>query len=126
MNPLIKVLVIDDEPSIVKLCKIVLEDMGFEVTSVGDGNRAMEIITEKDFDLILADIKLPKMDGIELFNLMQQEYPELVNKVTFMTGSVMGLETGRFLEKCGRPYLLKPFRANQLKEIVNKSIEMKS
>ena len=117
-----KALVIDDEPSIVRFCRKVLEGMGFEVSSTGDGYLAMEMVDKTDFELILVDIRLPKMSGIELFTRLKKDDPDIASKIVFMTGSVMGRETGNFLDKNTCPYLLKPFRADQLREVIIESI----
>ena len=117
-----KVLIVEDEPAICSVCQRVLSDKGFEVDIVSDGKAAQESVEKQQYDLLLLDIRLPIVNGIELYVWLQQEYPQLSKRVIFMTGSVMGGETMTLLERSGQPYLLKPFRPEELVEIVIKTL----
>ena len=118
-----KVLIVEDEPAICNVCQRVLSDKGFEVDIVGDGKAAQESVEKQQYDLLLLDIRLPIVNGIELYVWLQQEYPQLSKRVIFMTGSVMGGETMTLLERSGQPYLLKPFRPEELVELVGKTLK---
>ncbi|MFQ5399044.1 MAG: PleD family two-component system response regulator [Anaerolineae bacterium] len=61
-----KILVVDDEASIVELCQIILEDAGYQVRGAISGSQAMELITEEMPDLVLLDVMMPGMTGIEV------------------------------------------------------------
>jgi CheY-like chemotaxis protein len=111
-------LIIEDEPAISRACRRVLATEGFEVDVAGDGLTAKEFISKKNYDLCLSDIRLPKMDGIELYRHIEQEYPGLAHKVIFTTGDLLSKDTGKFLKESERPFLLKPFTPEQLKSVV--------
>ena len=64
-----KVLVVDDEKLIVKGIRFSLEQDGMEVTCAYDGEEALQIVRENDFDIILLDVMLPKLSGFELLRL---------------------------------------------------------
>jgi DNA-binding response OmpR family regulator len=117
-----RVLVIEDEPSISTICKRVLTTNGYVVDTALDGELAEQEILKIEYDIILCDIRLPVISGIEFYIWLKQEYPEMARRVIFMTGSVMGGEAVNFLEKSGRPYLLKPFRPEELLDIITKNV----
>lgn len=113
-------LVVEDEPSIITVCRRVLAEEGYDVSIAEDGNLAEELTSSNVYDLILCDIRLPEVSGIDFYIYLQQENPVQAKKVIFMTGSVMSGETVSFLEKCGRPYILKPFRPSELIDLIQK------
>lgn len=67
-----KILVVDDEPALGRLCKEELEDEGYEVDTARTGIGAMESFRRENFDLVVLDIKLPDMDGLELLARMKE------------------------------------------------------
>ena len=117
-----KALIVEDEPTIRSVCQRVLSKEGFAVTTVGDGKAAQESVKNQQYNLLLVDIKLPVMSGIDFYVWLRGEYPQLSRRVILMTGSVMGGETMSFLEQSGQPYLLKPFRPEELVKIVRKTL----
>ncbi len=68
-----KILVVDDEENIRQLYKEELEDMGYEVTAVDDGIKALEVLATKHFDLVTLDMRMPDMDGIETLRKMKEK-----------------------------------------------------
>jgi DNA-binding response OmpR family regulator len=117
-----KVLVVEDEPSISQLAAEVLTDEGFEVDVAVNGKVAQEMIRnmvkEKPYELCLLDMKMPEMNGMELYEWMKVESPQLASGVIFTTGSVMQVEIMDFIEQSGQPYLPKPFTPTELRNIV--------
>lgn len=69
-----KVLVVDDEISLVQLCQLILEDAGYEVRGAVSGTEALRLIHEDIPDLILLDVMMPGMDGIELCREIRRRY----------------------------------------------------
>ena len=117
-----RVLVVDDEPAICDLCRRVLISEGFEVKIAAQGNVAQDMVEEKRYDLCLMDIKMPVLNGKELYEWMREKHPHLARRVIFITGSVMGGYTQVFLEQTGRPFLLKPFTPDELKAKVRETL----
>jgi len=113
-----RILVVEDEPAICDLCRRVLSGEGFEVDIAVDGKVAQDMIEKQQYDLYLFDIKLPLMNGRELYGWLKEEHPKQIIKVIFTSGSVMSEDTGTFIEQSGRPFLPKPFTPDELKAIV--------
>jgi CheY-like chemotaxis protein len=84
---------VDDEPDIILLCKIVLEEGGFEVYTFTDSIVALTNFKPGFYDLIILDIKMPNMDGFELCRKIKEK--DQNTKVCFLTASEMYYETFR-------------------------------
>jgi DNA-binding NtrC family response regulator len=79
------VLVVDDDPSITRLCQLVLERAGFRVETAGDGRSALELIGENDYAAILLDLQMPFMHGATLLSLLGRDRPAVLQKLIVMT-----------------------------------------
>ena len=112
------VLVVEDEATISNVCRRALTAEGFEVDVAVNGKIAQDMVQSRQYDLLLVDIKLPVVNGVELYKFLQDKHPDLANRVIFTTGSVFGTATKNFLEGTNRPLLPKPFTTNELKAIV--------
>ena len=113
----------EDEPVICELCRRVRPGEGFEVDIGVDGKVAQDMIDEQQYHLYLFDIKLPLMDGKELYQWLQEKRLQEISRVIFTTGAVLGKDTMIFIEHTGRPYLPKPFTPDELKTIVRETLE---
>lgn len=78
------ILVIDDEEIIRSLFRDTLGELGHNVTAVATASKGLELVKQRDFDLVFLDLKMPKMDGAELFRQMKMLKPRLL--VTIITG----------------------------------------
>jgi len=114
-----KILVVDDELAILQFLDRVLTDEGHEVEITNNADDALQRIENKRYSLILLDIKLPGMSGIELYKRIQKIAHSLARRVVFITGDVMGADTKEFLSKTKAPYIAKPFDTVQIKRDVN-------
>ncbi len=84
------ILVIDDEESIRSLFKETLEDSGHKVITAATGSKGLELVKKRDFDLVFLDLKMPGMDGVELFRQIKSIKPDLpVAIITGYPGSEM-------------------------------------
>ena len=118
-----KFLVVEDEPEICKLCQRVLTVQGFEVDTAVNGKVAQDMIEQQQYDLYLIDIRMPELNGKELYQWLQDKHPKLASRVMFITGSVMGRDIQSFLEQSAKPFLLKPFTADQLEAKVREALK---
>ena len=118
-----RILIVEDEPAICDVCRRVLTSEGFEVDIAVNGKIAQDMLEEKQYDLCLFDIKTPIMDGKELYQWLKEKHPQLAGRVIFTTGDVIGGDTQSFLEQAARPFLPKPFTADELKTIVSETLK---
>ena len=98
-----------------------LIDAGFSVSLASDGLEALERLEERRFDLIVCDLKMPRLDGASFYRRLEVEHAALSRRVLFVTGDVAGTEAERFLEETGCRWLPKPFR---LKDLLRVASEM--
>jgi len=113
-----KILLVDNEPDITYAIESVLEDNGFEVDSFNDPVLASSTYKQNHYDLVLLDIKMPKMDGFELYERIREK--DKVTKICFLTASEMFYESLRkarnlFGDTLGEEYFIqKPAKTDQL------------
>ncbi len=119
-----RILIVDDEPSICAFCERVLAKQGYEVHCASNGKIALSLISKMDYQLYLFDIKMPIMDGKELFESLQQTHPDLIGRIVFIAGSAMDHDLKSFLQRSGRPVLLKPFSAEELKVVAGEALKV--
>ncbi len=79
-----KILVVDDEDALRTVLSSELVGEGYEVETAADGDEAMNVVQMKPFDLVLLDIKMPKVDGFEVLKFLKSKYPNI--KVIMLTG----------------------------------------
>ena len=73
------------------------------------GQEAIKLLSQRDYDAILTDLRMPEMDGPELFRQIEQRWPERARRVVFITGDALSPTVQTFLAGTGQPYLEKPF-----------------
>jgi PAS domain S-box-containing protein len=120
-----KILVVDDEPVIRQFISQVLSEQGHTVETADSAAGALKMVKAKRYRLILLDIKMPGISGVELYKQFQKIAPSLTKRVAFITGDVMGKRTIAFLNKTKAPYLMKPFDARELKTAINRILAKK-
>src|SRR5688572_8944454 len=110
----LRVLVVEDEPALAVAVSEALADAGFSVDRAGDGEEGVTRLTEARYDLIVCDLKMPRIDGMQFYRAMAAATPALARRVIFVTGDVAGTDAERFLEETGCRWLSKPFRLGDL------------
>jgi PAS domain S-box-containing protein len=108
------VLIVEDETALASAMAESFTDAGFLVDRATDGEDALAHLEGGHYDLIVSDLKMPRMDGIELFGVLRQTYPAMTSRILFVTGDVIGTDAERFLAESGCRWLAKPFRLNEL------------
>ena len=114
-----RILVVDDELSIRQLLRRILVSEGHQVDTVSSAATALNKLSSEEYDLILLDIKLPGMSGIEFYNHLKQIDSPLTERVIFVTGDIMSPDTKKFLTAVKASYIRKPFNIKQLNEAIN-------
>lgn len=106
-----KILVVDDDPAIAEMLTIVLQGEGFETVVVGDGNEAVNAARNHNPDLILLDVMLPGMNGVDVCRAIREDSTVPIVMLTARTDTVdvvLGLESG------ADDYVHKPFKPKEL------------
>jgi two-component system NtrC family response regulator len=116
------ILIVDDEKNYPLVLSAVLQEEGFETLTANSGEQALEIIEHSDVDLVLTDMKMPKMDGIELLEKIKQKDAEL--PVIMMTAHGTVEKAVEAMQKGAYNYILKPFDNSRLVIYVNKAAVM--
>ena len=104
-----RVLVVDDEASVVDLVREALEREDYAVETATDGNSALRKIEQSRFDAVGSDIKMPGKSGTDLYLYCQEQQPDLAGHFLLLTGDVAGHDSLRFIEEHKVPYVSKPF-----------------
>jgi phosphate regulon transcriptional regulator PhoB len=109
-----KILIVDDEPDIVDLVSYNLKKDGFRVTTASDGEQALNKIRKDKFDLVVLDLMLPGIQGVELCRIIRNDPKTAVTPIIMLTAKgeevdrVIGLESG------ADDYMTKPFSSREL------------
>ena len=116
-----KILAVDDEPDLTKLCSLALEYHGFKVDTFNDPQEALSNYKPGYYDLVILDIKMPKMDGFELYDEIKKKDHKA--KVCFLTASELYYEEFRKKEYCALDrelFIRKPIDNEELLREVSK------
>jgi CheY-like chemotaxis protein len=79
------ILIVDDEPMVIRVVKLGLERAGHEVTSASNGAEALKLLRDHPYDVLITDLNMPRMDGRELCQAFQQEMPERDTQIFVVT-----------------------------------------
>src|SRR5207302_274923 len=114
----LRVLVVDDEPHIRYYMRATLESWGHTVHVAGDGEDAYALVLAQPFDVVICDLRMPRLGGREMYQRLVRERPASAERVIFSTGDTVRGDTLHFLESLGRPYLRKPFTLAELRHVL--------
>jgi len=114
----LRVLVVDDEPHILHYMQATLESWGHEVVLARDGSQALKRALIQPFDLIICDLRMPRLGGREMFHTLARMHPTVADRIIFATGDTVRGDTLQFLEELGRPFLQKPFKLDALRRVL--------
>ncbi len=117
------ILVLDDEPIILELCVEFLSSEGYKVDIVSNGKEALSLLQKNDYDVVISDMKMPSLSGAEFYKIVNEKYPKVAKRIIFVTGDMLNVETKAFLESTNNPYLIKPFKLNELRNIIKEVLK---
>ncbi len=116
-----RILVVDDEENLRRVTQLKLQQAGYEAMTASDGAQALEVLAKHPQDLVLTDLKMPGMSGIELLQKIKEEYLEVVVIVVTAYGTI---ESAVEAMRLGAyDYIIKPVNADALKLIVSRALE---
>jgi signal transduction histidine kinase len=111
----LRALLVDDDASMRQLLKAFLDTLGYETAEAGDGEEGLRTAVAGDYDVIICDVKMPNMDGLEFHQRLHATSPERADRVIFSTGVLPSDPAFESLRALGRPHLRKPYRLASLK-----------
>lgn len=114
----LRILVVDDEPHILHYMRATLESWGHTVELAADGSEALERALSRPFDVIICDLRMPRLGGREMYLSLDARHPDVARRLVFATGDTVRGDTLQFLESLGRPYLHKPFTLAELRTVL--------
>lgn len=116
----VKILILDDEPIVCDRLKPALEKEGYKVEVYTDSSRAKERVAEHRFDIIVTDLKMSNIDGMQLFEFVKEKWPD--TEVIIITGFATVEITREALKSGVRDVIAKPFKIAYLKDLINKLV----
>jgi two-component system response regulator PilR (NtrC family) len=117
-----KILVSDDELSMRQFLEILLKKEGHQVVCAGDGQEAWARFQAEPFDLVISDIKMPKMDGLELLRKVKEQRPALA--VIMVTAYASPEDAIAAMKAGAYDYLTKPFKLEEIKSVIHNALEL--
>jgi CheY-like chemotaxis protein len=117
------ILVVDDEPCVAAVLMEILRMDGYAVQLAEDGEVALEKLRQCTYDVIVSDVRMPKVDGSTLYRAVVQWNPQLLKRFIFLTGDTATPGVLGFLERTGLPFVTKPFPVDVLRQAVRRVIE---
>ena len=113
---MLSVLVVDDDPELTNLLLNYLDAQGYSVLTACGGEEALEILQEKDIDLVLLDIVMPGMDGLQVLQWIRQNHPEII--VVMMSGYRVEDLAQKALRMGASDHISKPLRLEYLDTVI--------
>ena len=116
-----KILIVDDEKIALKNLDHIMKKEGYEVTATQSGQNALKLLEDRQFDVVLTDLKMEKVDGMQILNRTRELYPD--TEVIMITGfatlesAVDAMKHGAFY------YIAKPFKLDEVRKVVKEAVE---
>lgn len=114
------ILLADDDDATRNLLKDILQDEGYGVTAASNGQEALELVEDGDFDLIISDYIMPRMNGRLFYESVRKMRPALAGRFMFVTGSIVGEDMTSYFKAQNVPYLIKPVCQEDLLALIEK------
>ncbi len=120
VRALATILIAEDDRAVREFVSRALRQDGHDITAVGDGQQALNALEKGQFDMLLADIVMPQLDGIALALKAAKDYPDL--PVLLMTGYAAERQRAHNLDALIRDVISKPFTLQEIREAVRKML----
>lgn len=112
---------VDDEEIVVRSCLRILAGKGYQVDTQMDGRAALRAIDECHYDVLIVDLMMPKVNGLEVLRHVKETHPDI--NVIMVTGLAQNETATRAMQMGAFDYLPKPFDPDQLNRIVQRALE---
>lgn len=118
------VLIVDDEPTVAVSVGKILQEEGFEVTAATEARQALNLLERKQFDLIVSDLKMPRMSGQKFWQAVREIDQSLADRIIFATGDTSAQKAQAFLQDCGCSWIEKPFSPEDLLRLIHDTLPL--
>lgn len=117
------ILIVEDRADSRRMMKTALENVGYAVLEAEDGEEGLKMVQTKNIDLVLTDIRMPKMDGLELLKAIRKDKKNKHIKVVMITASKVGnIDKKEYFNAGAEGFLNKPIQIDELREAIKKQI----
>ncbi len=116
-----KILIVDDEKIALRNLEHILKKQGYEVTTSQSGARALQLLDEREFDLLLTDLKMPKVDGLQVLKRARELHPD--TEVIMITGYATVDSAIDAMKAGAYHYIAKPYKIDEVRKIVAEALE---
>jgi PAS domain S-box-containing protein len=117
-----RVLIVEDETEIAEMLSEILRTYGHRTHIAADGRIGLDCALAEEFDAVLSDIRLPHMDGLDLYRALQRQRPGLIPRLAFITGDTLSPDIQSFLTETGAVCLEKPFLPADVHRLVSRLV----
>jgi CheY-like chemotaxis protein len=117
------ILIVEDDPAVAKALSRLLRRDGHTVDTAANGRLALAQLHERPYDLILSDLRMPELDGPDLYRALEQHAPHLCRRFIALTGDSLSAEVQAFLAQSSVPRLLKPFTAAAVRQAIAQALQ---
>jgi two-component system NtrC family sensor kinase len=121
-----RLLIVDDEPEVGALLADILRRDAAGIEVAASGQEALKLMARREYDAVLTDLRMPEMDGPELYRQIEQRWPQRARLVIFITGDALSPTVQTFLAGTGQPYLEKPFVPAEVRKVVQEIISARA
>lgn len=119
-----KIMVVDDEPDVVRLVEFILQKEGFEVVTSSDGRTALDMLEPEKPDLVILDIMMPLMDGMEVLRQIRSHRTTSRVPVIMLTAKTASVTVDEARQLWVSDYVMKPFDPEKLVVKVKKALKL--
>jgi CheY-like chemotaxis protein len=117
-----RILVVDDEPEMAQMLAEILQRVGHNVETAGDGQEALERLGSQSYDLVLSDLRMPNLDGPGLYKAVAERHPDQLDRLMFITGDTLAPHVTAFLAQTPVNYIEKPLNPKAVQEAVERAL----
>jgi two-component system NtrC family sensor kinase len=118
-----RILVVDDEKYILDFFIEAFQAVPVSVDTVNNGQAALQKMENFQYDIVITDFRMPQVSGKELFNWIREHRPRMANRIIFVTGDTVSNETRSFFEENHSRFLAKPFKIEEVKEVIQRVLK---
>ena len=113
-----RILIVDDEPFILELLSEMLKLLGHAPMGCSSPEKALTLLDEHSFDVVLSDFRMPRMNGEQFYRAAVARHPRMADRMVFLTGDSQGEDAHDFLKQSRLPHLPKPFQLESVEQVI--------